>query len=121
MSTVRRRFGRFDRELPLKLTVGDQTVSGVTVNIGLGGVFLMADIEPPFDALVTVEIELPETDMTVVAQGRVVWSKATGEPHAGIGIAFEALRPIDVWGLLRYFNLSSRLTRDPIFSGEDGA
>jgi hypothetical protein len=119
MSTVRRRFGRFDRELPVKLTVGEHTVSGVTVNIGLGGVFVMADLEPAFDAPVSVALELPQPRMTVLAQGRVMWSKATGEAGAGIGVAFDALRPIDVWGLLQYFNLSSKATRDPIFHGED--
>ena len=41
-------------------------------------------------------------------------SIATRAFHAleGIGIAFDALRPIDVWGLLQYFNLSSKASRD---------
>ena len=118
MSTVRRRFGRFDRELPVTLTVGGRSASGTTVNIGLGGVFILAAIDAPFDTLVELSLELPQPRMTVEAKGRVMWSRATGERADGIGIAFESLRPIDVWGLLQYFNLSSKATREPILSGD---
>lgn len=117
MSTVRRRFGRFDRELPVTLTVGEKTATGVTVNIGLGGVFVMAAVDADFDAPVSLKLELPQPKMTVEAKGRVMWSRATGERAEGIGIAFDALRPIDVWGLLQYFNLSSKASRDDVVQG----
>jgi len=114
MSTVRRRFGRFDRELPVTLTIGDRSASGKTVNIGLGGVFVEAAIDAAFDAVVEVSLELPQPRMSVKAQGRVMWSRSTGEREGGIGIAFDALRPIDVWGLLQYFNLSSKASREQV-------
>lgn len=119
MSTVRRRFGRFDRELPVTLTVAGTTTTGVTVNIGLGGVYVMAPLDAGFDAQVAVTLELPQPPMTVQATGRVMWSRATGERAEGIGIAFESLRPIDVWGLLQYFNLSSKASRDDVLQPQD--
>lgn len=120
MSTVRRRFGRFDRELPVAVTIGETTTEGVTVNIGLGGVFVRAAVDAPFDTPVTVRLELPQPRMTVEAKGRVMWSRSTGDHGEGLGVAFDALRPIDVWGLLQYFNLSSKATRDDVVQGGDG-
>lgn len=119
MSTVRRRFGRFDRELPVTLTAGETTTTGVTVNIGLGGVYVMAALDAPFDTPVSLKLDLPQPHMTVEAKGRVMWSRATGEQAEGIGIAFEALRPIDVWGLLQYFNLSSKASREQVLQGDE--
>ena len=118
MSTVRRRFGRFDRALPVTLTIGEASASGKTVNIGLGGVFVLAELDAPFDAAVHIKLELPQPRMTVEANGRVMWSRATGDREGGIGVAFESLRPIDVWGLLQYFNLSSKASREQVIHDE---
>lgn len=118
MSTVRRRFGRFDRELPISVTIEGKSVDGVTVNIGLGGVYIMADIDAPFDTPVSVRLVLPQPPMTVEVLGKVMWSRSTGERSEGMGIAFDALRPIDVWGLLQYFNLSSKASREQVLADE---
>jgi uncharacterized protein (TIGR02266 family) len=122
MTSVRRRFGRFDRQLPVQIEAGGETFSGETVNVGLGGLFIRTAFDAAFDTTVQVRLELPQPAMTVECQGRVMWSRATGERTEGVGIAFDTLRPIDVWGLLQYFNLSSKATREPapVDSSDDG-
>jgi hypothetical protein len=85
MSTVRRRFGRFDRELPVTLTVGEHHgLTGVTVNIGLGGVFVMAAVDAGVRrAGLASKLELPQPKHDgSKRKGRVMWSRATGEAGA---------------------------------------
>ena len=113
MTSVRRRFGRFDRQLPVQIEANGETFTGETVNVGLGGLYIRTAFDAAFDTPVQVRLELPQPPMTVECQGRVMWSRATGERTEGVGIAFDTLRPIDVWGLLQYFNLSSTATREP--------
>jgi len=107
MSTARRRFGRFQRRLPVEFSVGSTIHSGVTENLGLGGMLIETNADGAFDAPVEFELKLPKPKAEVRAHGRVLWSRSAGGVSTGLGISFEALRPIDVWALLQYFNLSS--------------
>lgn len=105
MSEARRRFGRFDRELPVELSVDGETYQARTVNIGLGGMQLDTELDLPYDAPVQFRLRVPRPEQVVEATARVIWSQAEG--RRGVGVAFDALRPIDVWALLQYFNLSA--------------
>ncbi len=99
---VRRRFGRFDRVLQVEI---DES-AGETVNIGLGGLLVRTDGAFEFGQRVTVKMDVPKPAQQVEAGATVMWCRSEGPPT--IGLAFDALRPIDVWALLQYFNLSSQ-------------
>lgn len=107
MSQARRRFGRFDRALQTDLLVGEQTLSGTTVNIGLGGMMVEIDADVPFDTALSFRLDVPSPRQQVEAAGRVLWSRPTDDGRWALGVSFDALRPIDVWALLQYFNLSA--------------
>jgi hypothetical protein len=107
MSRTRRRFGRFDRALPVELTYGSDVRSATTINLGLGGMQVEADADVAFDTPVVCRFEVPAPPQSVEAGGRVLWSRRAESGGWALGIAFDALRPIDVWALLQYFNLSS--------------
>ena len=108
MSSVRRRFGRFERQLPVVIEASGQAFSGETVNIGLGGLCARTAFSAAFDTPVVVRFSLPEPPMDIECHGKVMWSQATGDKTETLGVSFETLRPLDVWGLLQYFNASSK-------------
>jgi hypothetical protein len=112
MSQPRRRFGRFEREVPVSIVVEGAAAEAQTVNIGLGGMAVRTDLTPAYDSDVEFRIELPQPQMTVQARGKVLWSRDTGAEGGTVGISFEALRPIDVWALLQYFTASSAGTEE---------
>ncbi len=101
--TARRRFGRFQRELAVQLEMpGGEVHEGLSVDIGLGGLRVSTAAELEFDQVLTVHLVVPQPEQEVVAGGRVMWVR-----DESVGIAFDALRPMDVWALLQYFNLSA--------------
>jgi hypothetical protein len=51
---------------------------------------------------------VPSQRQTVEAAGRILWSRPGTSDRYALGVSFDALRPIDVWALLQYFNLSTR-------------
>ncbi len=106
MSQARRRFGRFERELVVEVGFEGQSHIARTVDIGLGGVSVLTSAEPQFGDVLELRISVPQPAQIVEAEGKVMWVKP-GSPN-NVGLAFEALRPIDVWALLQYFNLSSK-------------
>jgi len=108
MSSVRRRFGRFERQLPVVIEAAGRAFSGETVNIGLGGLCARTAFSAAFDTPVVVRFSLPEPPMDIECHGKVMWSQATGDTTETLGVSFETLRPLDVWGLLQYFNASSK-------------
>ncbi len=107
MSRTRRRFGRFERALPVELAFGSDIRSATTINLGLGGMQVEADADVAFDTPVICRFDVPSPPQAVEAGGRVLWSRRAESGQWALGIAFDALRPIDVWALLQYFNLSS--------------
>ena len=106
MSQARRRFGRFERELVVEIGFGDHSYNARTTDIGLGGVSINTSLCPDFGTVLELRISVPQPLQVVEASGKVMWVKP-GSPNS-VGLAFEALRPIDVWALLQYFNLSSK-------------
>jgi hypothetical protein len=106
-SRVRRRFGRFERALPVELSYGGDVRSATTINLGLGGMQIESEADVAFDTPVVCRFEVPVPPQAVEAGGRVLWSRRAETGGWAVGIAFDALRPIDVWALLQYFNLSS--------------
>ena len=102
---TRRRFGRFDRALRVELEGNGATVVGETVNLGLGGLLVSVEHDFQFGDEVTVRLTVPSPEQALEAGATVRWSRTMAP--GSLGLAFSALRPIDVWALLQYFNLSS--------------
>ena len=97
----RRLFGRFPVRVRVQLEHGGQSEEAVTENLGLGGLFVSVPRALPYDTLVHVRFHLDEVDVDVHVDGRVVWVRNdTG--REGVGILFDSLKPIEVWGMLRF-------------------
>lgn len=103
---ARRRFGRFDRALSINIELDGDRHPGETVNIGLGGLLVRTGGAFEYGQRVVVRMSVPNPAQEVEAGATVMWRKGGEVPT--IGLAFDALRPIDVWALLQYFNLSSQ-------------
>lgn len=103
---ARRRFGRFARELDVEIDHDGDVHAGRTENIGLGGILVFTDAPLEFGQRVTITMQVPDPAQRVEAGATVMWRRPGDTPS--IGLAFDALRPIDVWALLQYFNLSSQ-------------
>lgn len=112
MSEGRRRFGRFACQLPVDLVVGGATQSTHTVNLSLGGMLVGTDLEAPFGAEVEFRLHVPKPAHVVQARGTVMWASGEGKP--ALGVAFDALRPLDVWALLRYFSEVGEAAEAPV-------
>lgn len=107
MQSTRRRFGRFERTMPVELSLSGNMFTCDTVNLGLGGMLVDTERSAPLGTPISVRLEVPEPRHTVEIDGSVAWSRP-----GGLGIAFDALRPIDVWALLRFFNDTKALVDD---------
>jgi hypothetical protein len=99
----RRRFGRFERQLLVELSHESDTRPAETINLSLGGMFVATDLVAPYGAEVEFRLHMPDPKHVVHARGTIMWVKK----QDGLGIAFESLRPLDVWALLQFFNRST--------------
>ena len=95
----RRAQQRHDIEMPVELTHEGQTLSTVTRNMSLGGMFLSLDVPIPFGAMVRVKFTLPELDAPVEVDSHVRWV----QPDVGIGVQYAGLRAREVWALQQLF------------------
>lgn len=102
MADTRRRFDRYLCRLNVTMMLDDgRTVTAQTVNVGLGGMLVETDELLEFGQTFEFNLEVPDPHQMINAHGKVMWLK----PGA-IGVSFDALRPIDVWALLQFFNRS---------------
>lgn len=90
MSVNTRRSARFD--VSLKVTVSYQLncqrhppQEGTLLDISETGLKLKTDKELPKDAVVFIDLEIPETDEKTRAIGKVVWNNASGEAGVELG------------------------------------
>ena len=91
----KRQYTRLDYEIYVELVIDGEIQHGHSVNISQGGVFVRTDPVPPFGTSLKLRIKLPGVPDTCEISCIVRWSK-TGE---GVGLQFEQLRAIEVWGL----------------------
>lgn len=90
---------RFDIRIPVELSFQGRTLSTFTRNISLGGMFLQAEEQIPFGALVQLTFSLPEMANKVVVDAHVRWVQGDG----GLGVQFSGLRAREVWALQKLF------------------
>ncbi|MBU0553729.1 PilZ domain-containing protein [Myxococcota bacterium] len=93
----RRRFERVACRLGVELQIGARVRLAEAVNLSLGGMLLSSDLHPEYGRIISARVYLPEPAHVCDLNLQVMWSR----PDA-FGVAFDALRPLDVWALLRY-------------------
>jgi uncharacterized protein (TIGR02266 family) len=71
--------------------VGNQIASGVTLNVGKGGVGIRTMTPLESGAVVHVRFRLPEKGRDLEAVARVCWS----DRNIGMGLQFEQVAPAD--------------------------
>ncbi len=97
--SCRRAQQRYDIEIPVELSHEGQTVSTMTRNISLGGMFMSLDVPIPFGAMVRVKFSLPELNESVEVDAHVRWV----QPEVGVGVQYAGLRAREVWALQQLF------------------
>ena len=93
--TNQRRGSRHDCAQAVELTVAGARQHGVTINISQGGALVMTTPHPSIGERVVLHIRLPGVSEVCAIPSTVRWVKE----GVGVGLQFEQLRPIDVWGL----------------------
>lgn len=114
MSEERRRFSRLPSDLAVTLHYQGETHTCRTRDLGMGGMSLDTDLILDFGVEVDFEIQLPTTGMAVKGTGEVRWGRASGTQSSGLGVAFNALKPIDVWALIQHFKVLEGQTGEPL-------
>ena len=91
---TRRVHDRYDVSLPVTILSGSSEVSGLTRNVGLGGMFIFTDFSAQFGDRVLLRLRLPALREDSRIEATVRWV----EPD-GVGVQFGSLRAMEVWGL----------------------
>jgi hypothetical protein len=89
---------RFDVQLDIEVTFGDQKHVSKSRNLSLGGAFVDSSVKPPFNARVSLRFNIPNQREAIQVGGVVRWV----DP-GGFGVQFDGLRARDVWALGKYF------------------
>jgi hypothetical protein len=97
MTDKKRRFGRFEVTLPIEISYQDQKFNAIVKNLSVGGVYLETSQSFSLGTKLDVQIQLDQPYHVIYAKALVSWSKA----NEGIGLSFEALRPMDVWAIIQ--------------------
>ena len=89
---------RYSFKLPVDVKIGDQTATGETVNVSIGGMLIGISAPITFGSTVGLRFRIPalKEDTTVDAAVRWVSKEA-------VGVQFLGLRAIEVWGLNQLF------------------
>lgn len=96
----KRRTKRFDVQLALRISRGDEVVTGMTQNLSLGGMLASVDIDPPLQLgdKVQVSFSVPQLADPVEVEAEVRWTAG-----AVIGLQFAAgLRAKQTWALGKF-------------------
>ena len=107
---------RVDAVLAVRYAVGKKaraTVNGITKNISTGGILIETSEKLLIEAFIGLEIELPNQQKPLVANGKVAWTKEgsktdqTGKRVFDTGIRFVDMGPRHRELLLQHINNSA--------------
>ena len=96
--TQKRKHARVEFETDVTIEVAGRKQSGTTINLSQGGALISTDIPLEFGQKLSLLINLPKVKETCAIPSVVRWSKASS-----VGIQFEVLRAIEVWGINQLF------------------
>lgn len=109
---------RYKVNIRIDCATRDMFVSNRVTNISRGGVFVASDHPIPFNSEVDLRLVLPQSQVTIAARGRVVWTydvqRTTGRLVPGAGIKFIDMSPADRALIEQYLEgLAARQTASP--------
>ena len=100
MVSGRRVHERYDCDLQVVITAKavdggapGEAIETRTLNVSLGGMYLLSEAQLPYGTEVTVSFRLPALKEDTTCDGVVRWNKPDG-----FGVQFGSLRAIEVWG-----------------------
>jgi hypothetical protein len=94
----RRSSTRFAVSLPGKVTIEGAVTSCTVLNLSLGGALVAAEKKLPMGMRVKIVFSIPTVEQAIDVGATVRWADNTG-----VGLQFDGLRALDVWGLNKYF------------------
>jgi hypothetical protein len=74
------------------------TLTTQTLNVSLGGMYLLCDAQLPYGTEVSATFRLPALKTDTTCEGVIRWNKPDG-----FGVQFGSLRAIEVWGFHQLF------------------
>ena len=92
-----RQFKRVTIDLGAELMLNHRAFQVTVKDISLGGAYIESSINLQMNEEVELRIFLNAVEHVVEVAGRIAWIKGTD----GFGIAFQELKPIDVWALMK--------------------
>ncbi len=98
MNTGRRVHERYDRRLKVVVKHEAGEIPCVTLNVSLGGMYLLCDDGLPYGTRVRLLIHLPALREDAEIDAVVRWKKPDG-----MGVQFGSLRAREVWALNQLF------------------
>lgn len=98
LNTGRRVHERYERRLDVVVIHEGQRIECVTLNVSLGGMYLLSEQPLPYGAKVQVEVFLPALREHVTIDSVVRWEKPDG-----MGVQFGSLRAREVWAFNQLF------------------
>ena len=101
-----RQFKRVKIDLGAELMLEQKSFPITVKDISLGGAFISSEISLEMNEEIELRIFLTAVEHVIEVSGRVAWIKNL----EGFGIAFQELKPIDVWALLKETDSGASLT-----------
>ena len=92
-----RQFKRVKIDLGAELMLNHRAFHITVKDISLGGAYIETSMNLKMNEEVELRIFLNAVEHVVEVSGRVAWLKGQN----GFGIAFQELKPIDVWALMK--------------------
>ena len=92
-----RNFFRLQRAFDATITVGKDSHHVKVSDLGLGGVFVLGDIDLPVGKRVMMRIHLTNPEATILVRSYVCRQKKVDQRVIGLGIRFPMLKPGDIW------------------------
>jgi uncharacterized protein (TIGR02266 family) len=96
---------RYDRKLNVEVSCDGQNLTGRSLNLSLGGMFVECARTLPIGAPVTLRFKVPTQPEPIEVAGEVRWivPPQVAAAQVGLGVRFQGLRARDVWALNRFF------------------
>jgi len=92
-----RNFFRLQKTFDATITVGKESHHVKVSDLGLGGVYVLGDVDLPVGKRVLVSIHLTNPEATILIRSYICWQKKVDQRVIGLGIRFPMLKPADIW------------------------
>jgi hypothetical protein len=114
-----RNFFRLKKIFDATITVGKKSHHVKVSDLGLGGIYVLGDVDLPVGKRVLASIHLTNPEATILVKSYVCWQKKVDQRVIGLGIRFPMLKPDDIWLIINNIKqalLESVEMRDDILS-----